>query len=156
MEIREKKIERVEYVKEYVANDGEVFQSEEECRKYEQTAKGAINGMFMKLPNIQINECAADTDPFYTFSCEDTIYAIRIQNVEELEVVNKWIKATDPCCCHSVSTEDIGKIILLCRYYDGVFVVGTPDYLKDQYCAAIDHWFSKLVENPEEGKGENA
>lgn len=156
MEIREKKIEKVEFVKEYVANDGTVFNSEDECRKYEQTAKGAINGMFMKLPKIQINECAADREPFYGFSCEDTIYAVRIQNVDEVEVINKWLKLTDPCNCHSVSTEEIGKIILLCRYYDGVYVVGTPEYLKKQYCDAIDQWFSSLVEKPEDGKGENA
>lgn len=157
MTTKEQKIERVEYSKIYVANDGTEFRNEEECRKYEKTASCAINGMFRKL-KFQETCYIGDGEPFGLFGYEDTLYAVEIENTDQLEIVNKWICDNDSySCCEKqlIGADKIGTIQLICLYDGGVFTVGTPEELKEKYCKAIDELYNKLIEKAEEPKEEN-
>ena len=156
MEIREETIEKTVYEtkKTYIANDGTEFKNREECEKYEETAQCAINSMFKKL-KIQQTDSVGEDETFNLFMYEDTMHAVKIETLEELEVVNKWICFKDPTQT-TIGTEKIGTIQLINEYDGGVWVVGTPEELKDRYCNAIDGFCNELIEKTEETKGENA
>ena len=153
MTTKEQRIERVEIKKIYVANDGTEFQNEEECRKYEQTAKCTINAMFKKLKIQRTENVGYKLEDIFALCYEDNVFAVKIENVDSLEIVNKWI------CSHAghhddavIGNEAIGTIQLI-DVYDGdygAWVVGTPDDLKKQYCDAIDKLYNKLVDKTEE------
>ena len=153
MRTEKKEIQKIEYVTTYIADDGTEFKSEEECKKYEQTATCAINGMFNKL-KIQKFENVAEYEPFNNFYCEDTMYAVKIESVEQLEIVNKWIK--DHGDNRFLGSETIGTFQLLNEFEGGIWPIGTPDKLKEEYCKGVDKFFDTLIEKAEESKGENA
>ena len=155
MEIRTEKIEKIEYKNIYVANDGTEFQSEEECRKYEETATCAIKGMFNTL-KMQETYAVGDGEPFNFFYSEDTIHAVKIENADQLEIVNKWIRCKDKS--HAlIGAEAIGTIQLIVSYpyCNDVWVIGTPDKLKEMYIEGIEELYNELVEKAKEAKGEN-
>lgn len=154
MTTKEQRIERVEIKKIYVAKDGTEFENEGECLKYEQTARCAINGMFEKL-NAQRTDGLGENEPFNLFYCEDTMYAVKIENENQLEVVNKWIKQEE-YSAKCLGVEAIGTIQLINRYDGGVWVAGTPDDLKKRYIDGVDALFNKLIEKSEESKQETA
>ena len=156
MTVKEKEIKRVEIKKIYVANDGTEFSTEEECKKYEKTAECAINGMFKKL-KVQETCCIGDGEPFGSFGYEDTLYAVKIENTDQLEIVNKWIADNDNysrCEKQLIGADKIGTIQLIDVYDGGVWTVGTPEELKEKYIKAIDKLFDELIDKTEETKGE--
>ena len=150
MTTKEQKIERVEIKKIYVANDGTEFEDVNECKKYEQTAKCAIDAMFNKL-KMQKTEYVGDS--IRSFCMDDTVYAIKIKNMNQLEVVNKWIKSRE-ASGRIIGEDEVGTIQLICDDGYSAWTMGTPDNLKKEYCDAIDGFFDELIGNPEEVKGE--
>lgn len=152
MEIKEKRIERVEIKKYYVAADGTEFASEEECRKYEDTARCAINAMFEKL-EMQKTFCVGDSiDMLTPFSYDDNMYAVKVRDINDVETINKWIKAAHKDNA-VLGAETIGTIQLLDMYdCSSVWCIGTPDDLKAKYARAVDELVDKLVEKTEEGE----
>jgi len=155
MTTKEQKIERIEIKKIYVADDGTEFQSEEECKKYEQTARCVINGMFHKL-KIQKTYGVGDCEPFNFFGYEDCVYAVKIENMNQVEIVNKWMKSENSCHINEsyLGADAVGTIQLLSPFEGGVWVIGTPDELKETYNKAIDNLFVALVEKVEDMKEE--
>ena len=127
----------------YVAADGKSFESMEECMEYENTATSVINAQFEKLP-IQLTESFAEDGYFSSFSCDDDMYAVRIENVEQLEIVNKWLNA------HStpdkIGIDKIGTIQLIDTYGDWAYLMGTPAEVKEKYSKAIDNLCNKLIQ----------
>ena len=156
MTIKEEEIKRVEIKKIYVAKDGTEFDTAEECKKYEETAKCAINGMFNKL-KVQYTYGVGEYEPFHTFYCEDELYAVKIENADQLEITNKWIKSIDPSN-EAIGADAIGTIQLINTYDGGggAWIIGTPEKLKEIYCKGIDKLYNKLIEKTEETKGEEA
>jgi len=144
MRIEEQKIQRVEIKKTYISDDGIAFPTMEACKEYESTSKFVINKMFSSL-NIQKNECVGDWDDLRCFGCDDTVYAIKIRNASDLEIVNKWI-GTHEYANDFLKVEAIGTIQLICEYdFDSsLWNIGTPDDLKKMYCRVIDYMFDKL------------
>lgn len=127
----------------YVAIDGEVFSTREECEAYESTSINVIDAQFAKLP-IQLTENFAEDGYFSAFSCDDAMYAVRIENVEQLEIVNKWLDA------HStpdkIGIDKIGTIQLIDMYGDWAYLMGTPAEVKEKYSKAIDNLCNKLIQ----------
>ena len=150
MEIKKIEVKKIEYVTTYIANDGTEFLSEDECKKYEKTARSVIHGMFKKLP-IQITENLGEHDPFGCFSYDDTLYAVSVRNIDDVETVNRWIMShgnyNDPIGADTVGT------IQLFDVYDSssVWNIGTPYDLKKKYNEAIDKLFDSLVQKDEGG-----
>ena len=133
----------------YVADDGEIFNSEEECNKYEQTAKFAINAAFNKL-ELQRNEYVGDRDPFCMFGGEDDIVAVKVKNANDVEIINKWIASCYDAKCKSellIGADAIGTIQLFCIYDFGneIWRIGTPEELKKMFADGIDKLVDKLI-----------
>lgn len=147
MKIEKKEIQRIEYKNIYIANDGTEFSTAEECKKYEQTAQCAINQAFNKLP-IQSTYDPSGSASFPYFGCEDTLNAVRIRDVNDLEIVNKWICSKPGFETSCLGAEAIGTIQLIVTYdYDnGVWCLGTPEELKRKYANFVDEICNKLVE----------
>ena len=147
MEIKKK----IEYKTTYIANDGTEFQSEEECRKYEETA--TCDTMFKAL-NVQHSYVA---DLFREYSSDDEFYAVEIKTADQLEIVNAWIKAHDIYNYReSLGDEAIGTIqIISLDWENNAWIIGTPEQMKNAYCEEIDHLFNKLIERSKGAKGEN-
>ena len=143
-----KEIKRVEYKDIFIANDGTEFSSEDECEKYEGTAKCAINAMFEGIP--QQKTYMDYVDKFQMFGSEDIMHAIKIRNLEDVEVVNKWIKSQD-ASNSGISVDTIGTIQLINQYDTYTFCFGTPEDLKKTYADAVDSLVEKLIEKSEEG-----
>lgn len=154
MRTERKEIQKIEHATIYIANDGTEFRDEDECRKYENTAECAIKEMFNKL-NPQVTYNVGDSNPFYVLGCDDDLYAVKIENTNQLEIVNKWIRVQDKYQSNTLGDDAIGTIQLINNYLDGILILGTPEQLKEKYCEAIDQLFDKLVEKSEEPKGEN-
>ena len=152
------KTERREYKRYeniYIANDGTEFKSEDECKKYEATAVCAINQMFDKIPK-QITHSLGDSFG-YGFGYDDSLYAIKIDSIEDVEVVNKWLLRSGDANENArscIGADAVGTIQLFSSYdYDNyIWNIGTPEKMKKDYCDCIDRLFDSLVEKPQEGE----
>lgn len=149
MTIKEKSVAKTVYETEnqYIADDGTIFQNREECEAYENLDK--------KLNQLQVQKTDWMDDIFREFdSSEIDVYAVKIENAEQLEIVNEWIEAHDIYNYGmSLDKEVIGTIqLLLLDYENNVYGIGTPEQLKEAYCKTIDAWYNELVG---ETKGEN-
>lgn len=93
MQIIEKEIMKKEITKEYKANDGKIFNNEEECRKYENTAYAVINAEF----RTTILKIITEYDLLgYGIGSEDyEIAIINIKNHNDLDKVNRMIEITN-------------------------------------------------------------
>lgn len=147
MRTEKKEIQKIEYEYTYIANDGTEFKSEDECRKYEETAKCAIFGAIKRL-EYQETRCFAERecDLFTSFSCDDNMYAFRIRNVDDLEVINRWIHLVN-IAGDKLGTDAIGTIQLINTYCDDedVWLIGTVEQFKERICKQIDKLVDKLV-----------
>jgi len=132
----------------YVAVDGEMFDNKEECEAYESTSPSAIDAQFKKLP-LQMSERFIENSCFSDFSYDDVICAVKIENAEHLEILNKWINTHhNP---DKIGIDKIGTIQLIDIYGDDVWILGTPAEFKEKCCEDIDTLYSELIK-----KGENA
>lgn len=155
MEIREQEIIKKEYKKIYVANDGLEFSSEEECKKYEESAKGAINAMFNSLEHHKVDQ-AGDDMPYY-WCCDDELLAVKIHNETELRIVNQKLSQINNYYGELLPASAIGTVQVI-EFYDycnggepySAFCVGTPEEMKKKYCDWIDKRFVKPFEESEQ------
>lgn len=148
MRTEKKEIQKIEYVTTYIANDGTEFKSEEECKKYENTARCAINEMVKRIPRQDTYDSENNGLPY--FGCDDTVTAFKIRSVDDVEAVNKWLLDLDPVNCKSLclGTETVGTIQLFCLYNDGcdVWKLGSVEDLKNTYLKAIDSFVNTLID----------
>ena len=155
--IREE-VERIVEVEEviYVAYDGTKFRSEEECEKYESTAKGVIEKAFYEL--------MVDGEPFceywiwenFGYGSEDFEMAvIDIKDFNDLEIANKYyeINNQNAKTNHSIDKKYVGqKVLVNIGYcYDSIKDVDpqprTQEELIEQFKKDIDKFF-----NPKKGE----
>lgn len=69
----------------FVANDGTEFKNREECKKYEESAKGVLNEKYRKLV---VGE--TDEDSFFGIGCcDDVIEIVRIQSEKDADAVKQ-------------------------------------------------------------------
>lgn len=158
MRTEKKEIQKIEYVTTYIANDGTEFKSEEECRKYEETAECAIRGMFKGLKPQHTERIGESGGLFTAFDYDDDVFAVKVENASQLEILNKWVKMLDPGNYLPCFTDEaIGTIQLIVENYDGnLWFLGTPEEFKKLLNEEVDSLFNKLIEKAEEPKGENA
>ena len=117
-----KRIERVNYDYIYVATDGTEFYSEDECRAYEQSAKGVLKTRLKKFALSVSTEC----DLFNgSGSDENTTYVVVPKSEAEVQVIHQLI--------HLMSYGDkerqterveVGKLVIVMIGYqdDGLWV----------------------------------
>lgn len=88
------KIKETTYITKYKAIDGTIFISEDECRKYESSAKGVISWRFRKL---------IISDEYNAWDLlggddDHVIFAVEVKSLEDIDVVlhflfmeNSWL-----------------------------------------------------------------
>lgn len=155
-----KNVEYVTVQKEVVkweAYDGTIFSDENECALYERTAKCAINGAFEKIPQTEI--CAEYLyDGIGSLSYDDRLHAVFIEDVNTLEIVNRWIEQNYGGVS-KLSAKDIGTVLLYDTYDTDVWLIGTPEEYKKKFCDFIDNNLvnplMKKIEEVKNAKEEN-
>lgn len=133
----EKEITRIERITEYEATDGTVFKNEEECKKYEASAKCAIESAYKKtFKTFDGIGISTESCRFATFGCDSKLYAVKINNADELKVFNmRQGKDND-----NLGADSIGKEIVIEApdWDDYHYILGTREDIKAEFCAFID------------------
>lgn len=126
------------YVTRYEATDGTVFDSKEECEKYEKTAEAVIKGAFNKTFKMTSdNYVSSEGFISATFYECDRIFAIIIENEDELAVCNRWLKQIGSS--HVFGVSDLYKSHVFIRSEDGDYwyTGKTIEGLNDDYGAFL-------------------
>ena len=113
-----KKIQREEtkviYTDIYVSVDGKEFTNEADCREWETSYRGTIEASWQLINKKRVY----DTDYGIPWSSEEhECYAIKPKNLDEIVLINAYIKATT-CNDGRLTTEHIGQLIMLDFGYD--------------------------------------
>ena len=83
-----KKIEKevvTKVIEGYEAMDGTMFQDQEECKKYEQSAKGVLKGRVKKLV---FNEGTED-EILFTGSCDNKVWVCRPMTQDDVDTIKQ-------------------------------------------------------------------
>ena len=72
---------------EYIAEDGTVFRSEEECKKYEESALFAISKELKRLTKDNTSQYEINDN----FSCDDTVEIFDVQTERDLENLRRYL-----------------------------------------------------------------
>lgn len=113
-----KKIQREEtkvvYTDVYVSVDGREFTNEADCRAWETSYRGTLEASWKLINKKQVCDC----DFGIPWSSEDhECYAIKPKNLDEIVLINAYIKATT-YEDGKLTTEHIGKLLMLDFGYD--------------------------------------
>lgn len=113
-----KKIQREEtkvvYTDIYVSVDGKEFTNEADCREWETSYRGTLEASWQLINKKKVY----DTDYGIPWSSEDhECYAIKPKNLDEIVLINAYIKATTGSAGR-LTTENIGQLIMLDFGYD--------------------------------------
>ena len=128
------------YITKYQANDGTIFNSEEECKNYEQTAEFAINQAYNKTFNVLNNKYEMVYPDRCEFACmcvESKLYAIKINSAEELKILNMMLDLNH---ADAVGAEYIGKEIVIDQadWAGEVYVYGTREDMISSFTHFVD------------------
>ena len=113
-----KKIQREEtkvvYTDIYVSVDGKEFANEKDCREWEASYRGTIEASWQLINKKKVY----NTDYGIPWSSDDhECYAIKPKNLDEIVLINAYIKATTSNDGR-LTTEHIGKLLMLDFGYD--------------------------------------
>lgn len=161
-----KQTKTVEEIVAYVADDGTRFKTEEECKKYEESAEAAILKSF-------IDTCVCDKRDEYRFS-ECSIYekfgygseeydycVVNIKNENDLKIANMYAAFREPQESNNnrLTTDTIGKRVLVALGNDDwnpVFVVlGTLEEEIEKFKKEMSLFFYTREEREEMKKEES-
>lgn len=137
-----RKIQREEtkviYTDIYVSVDGKEFTNEADCKAWETSYKGTIEASWQLINKKKVY----NTDYGIPWSSEDhECYAIKPKNLDEIVLINAYIKATTSDN-GKLTTEHIGKLLILNFGYDHDYC--DVDILADHIAKLTEH-FAKLV-----------
>ena len=134
----------------YEAFDGTKFNDQQECYMYELNHKDQrIKQLKDQLDTkMNITPQVGAKDIWIKFSgYDDDVYAVRIDNEEDLRLLNEWGKLNFDTF-NQYTREDIGTIQIFTRYDSDTWQHGTPEDLKKEFCEAIDDLCNKLLKHP--------
>lgn len=98
----------------YVSVDGKEFTNEADCKAWENSYKGTLEASWQLINKKRVY----DTDYGIPWSSEDhECYAIKPKNLDEIVLINAYIKATTDNEGR-LTTEHIGQLIMLDFGYD--------------------------------------
>lgn len=134
----------------YKANDGTVFNTKEECQKYEQSAEAAITQMFYDIC-VKVYD---DKDPRfpestiwenYGYGNEEYNYVVAdIKSETELKIANMFSDMYAPRYGQKLSTDYIGKRVLISvgsTYDKSFYIKGTEEELIDEFKKTMKRYF---------------
>lgn len=153
MKVISKERTHVEKYNVYVANDGTEFNNEDECRKYDDSAKGVLNAMLRK---IMVKDCTEEC-LFGVGSCDNTMeiyrptsdddkktimqmYLLANSHVSERSELHHYIERAEGLIDRAIKESDylfIGR-----GYdYDGFWIEGTLHSVQESienFCKQAD------------------
>ena len=154
---------------EYIAEDGTVFRSEEECKKYEESALFAISKELKRLTKDNTSQYEINDN----FSCDDTVEIFDVQTEKDLENLRRYLYlvlkkhgASDSTVKECFTSEDgkrknhvfdsvtIGHEVLIFWNYDNDWLWVYNDGSINGYCEFFRERITKLI--TPETKEENA
>lgn len=101
-------------VTKYEASDGRQFDNEADCKAWEDSYKCTITKCFQKIPQIKI----PGSKSYLSYSNEDDeVVTIIPRDLEDIKVINAYVKATT-CDEINITHESIGRVIILNFGYD--------------------------------------
>lgn len=81
--MKEVYVEEVKKVFKYEANDGILFNSKEECIKYENSARTAVKVLYKKL----VIKSIAETELFSVGSDDNTLELVKVKTQEDIKIL---------------------------------------------------------------------
>lgn len=130
----------------YVAKDGTVFKSEEECKTYEVSAMCAVKALFNGVKQYEeYGDVFLDESTGY-IGGEDSIYTVCFDSLSDIEATNKWLQMVhgqngDKTALFS--SANLGTIQIIRVYDDCFWRHGTPDDVKKRFCDHIDEMVAR-------------
>lgn len=127
---------------EYVAEDGEVFYNEEECRKYEESALFAIS---KKIKRITNKDYVSQNDINGECSDEYEVEIFDAENDKDIEIIRRYVylKAVSNCK-YPISKQDVelpnitsGHEVIVFWNYDIDYCWSYGDGSINAYCNYI-------------------
>ena len=151
--MKELKITRtIEEITGYEADDGRRFKTEEECRKYENSAKYAIYNQFLKLGISEpFGECQIWEN--YGYGSEEwNLIIVDIKDENDLKIANMFAEMQVPKTSFPdnfrFNSSHIGKRLLVgigSEYDPNCYIYGTFDDIVNKFKNDINKFF-----NPED------
>lgn len=96
-----KEIQKVEYVTKYEAIDGTIFDSYEECKKYDNSARAILLSRYQPL----VLDRYTEEDLFNMGSCEYSMDIVKMENESHIELILQLVALFNP----HLKNEDINK-----------------------------------------------
>lgn len=146
MKINEVKETREVVVRtEYVAVDGTVFASRENCEKWEKSYECTLTQSMKAIPHIETN---GETAYLQGGNDSDEVWIVKPRDFEDIKIINAYTETLCYGCKSNLTQDDIGKMIALNFGYDhdwcGV-------YRLEGYLESIRNTYEKF-ENKIDGK----
>lgn len=146
---------------EYIAGDGQVFSTEDECKKYEESALFAVSKQLKRLTEenvISQNEIHDDS------CCDDSVEIFDIQTERDLETLKKYLylkamkngaseKNIDSCFVSKdgkrndfvIENVTVGHEVMIFWSYDEDWFWVYKDGSIDGYCEYFKERITKLI-----------
>ena len=123
MKIRKRTEIQQVIINEYVAEDGKVFTSEQDCREYEETMTDSIKVRYDAIPRRE--EYAEDCMLPTWYSGGAIVHIIRIRDEQDAETLTKWVGSCSGDT-RKLTADDIGRVVMLvyeeyCSYENSAF-----------------------------------
>lgn len=162
MKKERKEIIRREYKDIYIAIDGEEFASEEECKKYEETATCVINAAFERLAFG--NKAYNVSEDWYIFGCEEDLGCVSITDEHDLHDFNMFLQYHDAGPAGKLWSDGVRGTIQLgpevigtiqvvgVDSIDNFYAYGSIEELKTYLYGHADELIKRLTEKKEEEK----
>lgn len=143
---------------EYIAEDGEVFSNEEECKKYEESALFAVSKQLKRLDNKKYG--ASENDIYDECSDEDLVEIFNAETERDIENIRRYVYLKALSNYSHVSKSDVdlpniteGHEVIIHWNYDQCACWTIGDGSIDAFCDYIRSNLVKLI-TPKEEKTE--
>lgn len=132
----------------YEADDGTRFSTEEQCKRYESSAKYACKRAFEAIAG----ECHNGTD-YHEILCigyEDEIYVVDVKDAETLRVINMYLDALTDTNTF-MKPEKIGQKVAISIWdHNAGAILGTRAEMESEFKLYLDRLFGSETEGTSE------
>ena len=113
--MRINKKEVVTYKNVYISDDGREFEDENSCKEWEKSYKGTLNVSWNLIKKISVD---ASRIGFPGGCCDDECYVLRPKDMNEIILLNAYIRSSTGYNTDILNINHIGKMIVLNFGYD--------------------------------------
>lgn len=129
----------------YEADDGTRFLTEEQCRKYEASAKYTCKRAFEAIAGTCHN--GTDYHEVFCIGYEDEMYVVDIKDADILRVINMYLDTLDHAC-DLIEPDNIGRRVAISIWdHSSYSVLGTRSEMESEFKSYLDRLFGTENEN---------